>query len=155
VPAPTAAAAARGRWAPSTPRPWQTRPRQMAAQGEDGRGGGIRRGTLLRDARVPASVDLGRLVRAVASASSAPPPRAGPPPSAERHRDLLLPEAICSSRGPQVPIISSDEDLFFQNKPATSQQYSSLRTNQHQPSATSQPNMLLVRKFQPLCRMFQ
>jgi hypothetical protein len=28
--------------------------------------------------------------------------------------------------------------------PATSQQYSSLRTNQHQPSATSQPNRLLI-----------
>jgi hypothetical protein len=28
--------------------------------------------------------------------------------------------------------------------PATSQQYPSLRTNQHQPSATSQPNRLLV-----------
>jgi hypothetical protein len=31
------------------------------------------------------------------------------------------------------------------NQPqATSQQYSSLRTNQHQPSATSQPNKLLL-----------
>jgi hypothetical protein len=30
--------------------------------------------------------------------------------------------------------------------PATSQQYSSLKTNQHQPSATSQPNRLLVAK---------
>jgi hypothetical protein len=30
--------------------------------------------------------------------------------------------------------------------PATSQQYSFLRTNQHQPSATSQPNRLLVWK---------
>jgi hypothetical protein len=30
--------------------------------------------------------------------------------------------------------------LFSQNKPATSHQYFSLRTNQHQPSATSQPN---------------
>jgi hypothetical protein len=28
--------------------------------------------------------------------------------------------------------------------PTTSQQYSTLTTNQHQPSATSQPNMLLV-----------
>jgi hypothetical protein len=28
--------------------------------------------------------------------------------------------------------------LFSQNKPATSQQYFSLRTNQHQPSVTSQ-----------------
>jgi hypothetical protein len=33
--------------------------------------------------------------------------------------------------------------LFSQNKPATSQQYSSLRRNQHQPSATSQPNRLM------------
>jgi hypothetical protein len=32
--------------------------------------------------------------------------------------------------------------LFSQNKPATSQQYFSLRTNQHQPSATSQTNRL-------------
>jgi hypothetical protein len=34
--------------------------------------------------------------------------------------------------------------LFSQSKPATatSQQYFSLRTNQHQPSATSQTNML-------------
>jgi hypothetical protein len=32
--------------------------------------------------------------------------------------------------------------LFSHNKPATSNQYSSLRTNQHQPSATSQPNRL-------------
>jgi hypothetical protein len=34
--------------------------------------------------------------------------------------------------------------LFSHNNqpPATSQQYSSLRTNQHQPSATSQPNRL-------------
>jgi hypothetical protein len=32
--------------------------------------------------------------------------------------------------------------LFFQNEPATSQQYSSLRTNQ--PSATSQPNRLFL-----------
>jgi hypothetical protein len=30
--------------------------------------------------------------------------------------------------------------LFSQNKPATSQQYFSLRTNQHQLSATSQTN---------------
>jgi hypothetical protein len=36
--------------------------------------------------------------------------------------------------------------LFSQNKPATvtSQQYFSLRTNQHQPSATSQTNMPLA-----------
>jgi hypothetical protein len=34
--------------------------------------------------------------------------------------------------------------LFSQNKPATNQQYSSLRTNQHQSSATSQPNRLVV-----------
>jgi hypothetical protein len=33
--------------------------------------------------------------------------------------------------------------LTTNQPPATSQQYSSLRTNQHQPSATSQPNMLL------------
>jgi hypothetical protein len=33
--------------------------------------------------------------------------------------------------------------------PTTSQQYFSLRTNQHQPSATNQPNRLLV------CLMFQ
>jgi hypothetical protein len=32
--------------------------------------------------------------------------------------------------------------LFSQNKSATSQQYISLRTNQHQPSATSRPNRL-------------
>jgi hypothetical protein len=33
--------------------------------------------------------------------------------------------------------------LFFQNKPATNnQQYFSLRTNQHQPSATGQTNRL-------------
>jgi hypothetical protein len=32
--------------------------------------------------------------------------------------------------------------LTTNQPPATSQQYSSLRTNQHQPSATSQPNML-------------
>jgi hypothetical protein len=32
--------------------------------------------------------------------------------------------------------------LFSRNKPATSQQYSSLRTNQHQASAISQPNRL-------------
>jgi hypothetical protein len=31
--------------------------------------------------------------------------------------------------------------------PATSQQYFSLRTNQHQPSATSQTNRLIVFKF--------
>jgi hypothetical protein len=31
--------------------------------------------------------------------------------------------------------------------PATSQQYSSLKTNQHQPSATSQPNRLLIYNF--------
>jgi hypothetical protein len=30
--------------------------------------------------------------------------------------------------------------LFSQNKPAINQQYFSLRTNQHQPSATSQTN---------------
>jgi hypothetical protein len=35
--------------------------------------------------------------------------------------------------------------LFSQNKPTTSQQYSSLKTNQHQPSATSQPNKLCIR----------
>jgi hypothetical protein len=35
-----------------------------------------------------------------------------------------------------------------QQTAATSQQYSSLRTNQHQPSATSQPNMLPIR-FHP------
>jgi hypothetical protein len=32
--------------------------------------------------------------------------------------------------------------LFSQNKPATSQQYFSLRTNQHQPSATGQMNRM-------------
>jgi hypothetical protein len=32
--------------------------------------------------------------------------------------------------------------LFSQSKPATSQQYFSLRINQHQPSATSQTNRL-------------
>jgi hypothetical protein len=36
------------------------------------------------------------------------------------------------------------------NQPtATSQQYSSLTTNQHQPSATSQPNKLLIDVFAP------
>jgi hypothetical protein len=34
--------------------------------------------------------------------------------------------------------------LTTNQPPATSQQYSSLRTNQHQPSATSQPNRLMV-----------
>jgi uncharacterized lipoprotein YmbA len=34
--------------------------------------------------------------------------------------------------------------LTTNQPPATSQQYFSLRTNQHQPSATSQPNRLLV-----------
>jgi hypothetical protein len=34
------------------------------------------------------------------------------------------------------------ERISHQQPAATSQQYSSLRTNQHQPSATSQPNRL-------------
>jgi hypothetical protein len=37
--------------------------------------------------------------------------------------------------------------LTINQPPATSQQYSSLRTNQHQPSATSQPNRLVVGFF--------
>jgi hypothetical protein len=46
-----------------------------------------------------------------------------------------------------VWLISHQSAVFFflgTNQPsATSQQYFSLRTNQHQPSATSQPNRLL------------
>jgi hypothetical protein len=34
--------------------------------------------------------------------------------------------------------------LTTNQPPATSQQYFSLRTNQHQPSATSQPNRLVM-----------
>jgi hypothetical protein len=40
--------------------------------------------------------------------------------------------------------------LFSQNKSATSQQYFSLTTNQHQPSATGQTNMLEMKR----CRNF-
>jgi hypothetical protein len=40
-----------------------------------------------------------------------------------------------------VRLISHRPSIYFsQNKPATSQQYFSLRTNQHQQSATSQTN---------------
>jgi hypothetical protein len=47
--------------------------------------------------------------------------------------------------------LSATSQQYFSlttNQPLeTSQQYSSLRTNQHQPSATSQPNRLLVHNF--------
>lgn len=37
----------------------------MATEGEDGRRGGVSGGALIRDARVPAGVDISRLARAV------------------------------------------------------------------------------------------
>jgi hypothetical protein len=39
--------------------------------------------------------------------------------------------------------------LTTDQPPATNQQYSCLRTNQHQPSATSQPNMLVPAGMEP------
>jgi hypothetical protein len=50
------------------------------------------------------------------------------------------------ARGVNLTISSLFGQQYFSLRknqpPATSQQYSSLRTNQHQPSATSQPNRL-------------
>jgi hypothetical protein len=55
--------------------------------------------------------------------------------------------SLCSARrradSPFAWLVSHQPAMLFsEDKPATSQQYSSLRTNQHQPSATSQPNRL-------------
>jgi hypothetical protein len=46
------------------------------------------------------------------------------------------------------------EQTSHQQPVRTSQQYSSLRTNQHQPSATSQPNRPLVQDFYKVAREF-
>jgi hypothetical protein len=42
------------------------------------------------------------------------------------------------------PRLSLTGQQYFSEEPATRQQYSSLRRNQHQPSATSQPNRLRI-----------
>jgi hypothetical protein len=55
----------------------------------------------------------------------------------------LLPagQPVRSAYQPPASSTFLSERISHQQSAATSQQYSSLRTNQHQPSATSQPNV--------------
>jgi hypothetical protein len=55
---------------------------------------------------------------------------------------VATPENMESLKKKESKSTSIEISAFYQNKPATSQQYYSLRTNQ--PSATSQPNRLQI-----------
>jgi hypothetical protein len=62
-------------------------------------------------------------------------------------RYLIAPGTMQPVRSAYQPPASStflSERISHQQPAATSHQYSSLRTNQHQPSATSQPNRLMI-----------
>jgi hypothetical protein len=69
-------------------------------------------------------------------------------PSCGMH-GVFDPKPVAGLRSAYQPL---SERTSHQQSAATSQQYYSLRTNQHQPSATSQPNRLLSLRFHPLDR---
>jgi hypothetical protein len=79
-------------------------------------------------------------------AAAAVPPRRRRRTPAMRHWALAVaPPRLLPPCSLFACLISQQYFSLRTNQPpATSQQYSSLRTNQHQPSATSQPNRLLV-----------
>jgi hypothetical protein len=79
---------------------------------------------------VPSALDLGRPV--------------GSRTGRSRARTMALPAHVCSTLHPDLALslLLQAVRLAYQ-PPATSQQYFSLRINQHQPSATSQTNRLL------------